>query len=74
VIVENLSLVPAVESVYLSGGGSVVRVHVLINDEEESVFDAIYERESYLMRRFYSVNFDFNVIALRGRPVELVRR
>lgn len=69
-IVQKLSAVPEVESLYVINRGSVVRVFAVIDQEVDDVFDAIYDRESSIMRRFSDVSFDFNILARRGRPID----
>jgi hypothetical protein len=65
-----LAEVPAVERVYVSHYGNSVRVMTLINDDEDDVYDQIYVIERRLIRDHPTYDFDFRVVARRGRPEE----
>jgi hypothetical protein len=60
---------PAVEEVHILNRGDILNVFAIVDDDEESVFDAIYARERVVINRFPEYHFDFNVIARRGRSL-----
>ena len=59
--------IPAVERVHVFQDGGLLNVFTIVEDEDESAFDAIYDRERSIIREFRDFHFDFNVIARRGR-------
>jgi len=63
--------IPGVERVYLDGNAELMEVTTVIDsDDDETLYSRIYQREKALIHEFPAVNFDFHVIARRGRPVE----
>jgi hypothetical protein len=74
-IAETLRDIERVEGIYLVAQGDVLGVFTIIDDDDEDTYDLIYSRERRLIRRFGGVQFDFNVIARRGRSIsEIVGR
>jgi hypothetical protein len=69
VVDEAFADVPAIEEIYARRDGSTYSVTAIINDEDDSVFDQIYDRERRIIRSHRNAIFDFHVIARRGRPV-----
>jgi hypothetical protein len=65
-----LATMAGVAGVYCLPKGEVFQVFTIIVDDDEALYDEIYERERSLIRRFDGVHFDFNVIASRGRSIE----
>lgn len=61
--------IPAVESVHVSQRDGLYRVFTITADEDEGIFDQIYDQERAIIRQFSGLRFDFNVLARRGRPV-----
>jgi len=63
--------IPEVESVcVLHRDGDLLRVFTIVNEEDKTVFDQIYDREIDLEDRLASVRFDFNTITRRNRPLQ----
>src|SRR5665213_23319 len=58
-----------VESVYIRQRAAVASIVTVVNDENDAVFERIYECESSLRRRMPNLKFDFNIIVRRGRDV-----
>lgn len=61
--------IPAVKQVHVFLRGEVLNVFTIVETDDEGAFDAIYDRERQIMRRFRDQHFDFNVIARRGRSI-----
>jgi hypothetical protein len=61
--------ISAVERVHVLQDGKCCTVFTIVDDEDEDVLDAIYERERALIHRHAGFSFDFNVVARRGRPL-----
>ena len=70
VIRHSLGSLPHVERVYIDVHGDLYNVTTIVDDEEESTYNAIYEREGRLIDSFRDSHFDFHVIARRGRALE----
>jgi hypothetical protein len=65
--------ISGVERVYLDGDAGLMEVMTIIDsDDNEDLYSQIYQREKALIHEFPAVNFNFHVIARRGRPVEEV--
>jgi len=62
--------IPAVERVHVFQDGGLLNVFTIVENDDESAFDAIYDQERSIIRQFRDFHFDFNVIARRGRPVQ----
>jgi hypothetical protein len=65
-----LATMSGVAGVYCLPKGELFQVFTIIDDDDEALYDEIYERERSLIRQFEGVHFDFNVIASRGRSIE----
>jgi len=61
--------VNGVREVYMDPSGDVVNVFTIIDDDDERIYESIYDRERSI-RQHADLHFDFNVIARRGRSVE----
>jgi hypothetical protein len=61
--------IPAVERVHVFQRGELLNVFTIVEDDDESAFDLIYDRERSIIRQFRDFHFDFNVIARRGRSI-----
>ena len=61
--------IPAVERVHVFQCGELLNVFTIVEDDDESAFDQIYDRERSIIRQFRDFHFDFNVIARRGRSI-----
>lgn len=69
-IAANFGGIDQVLGVYLvAGDNGAISVFTVISDDEEAVYDQVYEKERLLIRQFTHVHFDFNVIARRGRSI-----
>lgn len=71
-VASSLANVPAVERVYVNWRGDSCNVVTIINEEDESAYDNIYDHERGLIHANKSVRFDFHVVARRGRPIHEV--
>lgn len=69
-----LQAIPEVEGVYVFhiGGGEALRVMTVVNEEEDGVYERIYRKELEVSKSFPSIQFDFNVVARRGRAMDLI--
>jgi len=62
--------VPEVEQVVLAQNGDVLRVFAVIDsDEDDAVYDRLYERER-LLKTLHASKMRFSVIVRRGRKAE----
>lgn len=62
--------IPQVESVYVvPRGNNRLKVWTVVNEEDDAVYSAIYQRELGLLHRFTQALIDFNVITRHNRPV-----
>jgi hypothetical protein len=62
--------IPEIESIYIIHGGTVLKVFIFVNEEDDSVYNRIYDREIDLEKRLSDQCFDFRVIARRNRPIQ----
>ncbi len=67
-IAKRLLSLPQVESVYINRSTDIIRVWTIIDDDDESVADAIYDQERLLIHELQE-QFDFHVIARQGRAL-----
>lgn len=69
-VAASFADIAEVESVYiLHRPNDVLRVYAIVNEEDDAVYDQIYDREHDLEKRWAFMRLDFNVIARRNRPV-----
>jgi hypothetical protein len=66
---STLAAVGGIAAVYCLPGSDLFQVFTIIEDDDEAIYDRIYEQERTLIRKFQGVHFDFNVIARRGRSL-----
>jgi len=66
---KAFSNIDSVEQVYAWLEGDVYNVFTVIADEDEAVYDRIYNQERTLIHQM-PVKFDFRVIARRGLRAE----
>jgi hypothetical protein len=71
-IANRILAVPGTEYVYVKPGDGVVQVWTVVDSPEESVFDAIYDREKALIDELRPLNFDFHVIAREGKSINSI--
>lgn len=65
------STIPGVERVYLHRDGNSLHVLTVVEkDDDEFLYRDVYSREKDLMKQFPSFEFDFRIVARRGRPFE----
>jgi len=69
-IVNAFAQIPEVEGIYLRQSGSMLRVFTVVDEENDSAFEKIYQKERSLAHSSPDFQFDFNVIARRGRDVQ----
>ena len=70
-IAGAFSDIPEVESVYLAQDDHVLSVCIFVNQEDDSAYDKIYDREIELERNAgQRSSFDFRIIARRNRPIQ----
>jgi hypothetical protein len=69
-VASVLATVPQVEAVYVDQTANKLIVYTVIDESDESVYDRIYDCERHLIRDSNGAQFDFNVTARRGVPVE----
>lgn len=73
IIVDSLQALPEIERVYVVRGyGEGVRVLTVVDEEEDAVYERIYEKELQISDNLPSVLFDFSIIARRGQPIDLL--
>jgi hypothetical protein len=60
---------PPLEGVFAIHSGGFLTVYTIVDGDDDSAYDLIYERERSLIREFSDIRFDFNVIARRGRSL-----
>jgi hypothetical protein len=73
-LINAFANVNGVCGVYMVPSGDVVDVFTVIDKDDEETYEAIYERERWITRQRSDLHFDFNVIALRDRPIDEVVR
>jgi len=73
-LARELSLVPEVEAIFSTRHGSVLYVWTVVNNFDPTVRAAIYEREKALIDAFGGFDFDFDIIARRGRDIETLAK
>lgn len=73
-IAKVLGTVPEVESVYIFSGEAPesFRVMTIVDQEDDRVYELIYDRELQLAREMPAAQFDFSVLARRGRAIEQI--
>lgn len=65
--------IAGVERVYLRHEGDCLEVvTVVARDDDDSIYRKVYSREKEIIHRFPGFQFDFRVIARRGRTFEEV--
>jgi hypothetical protein len=69
-IVNAFAQIPEVEGIYLRQSGSMLHIFTVVDEENDSAFEKIYREERNLVRSSPDFQFDFNVIARRGRDVQ----
>jgi len=69
-IAGELSLVPEVELVFVSRKDRQFHVWTVVDAFERSVREKIYAHEREIIDEFDSIDFDFNIISRRGRPLD----
>ncbi|MGH9343340.1 MAG: hypothetical protein ACRD3O_10190 [Terriglobia bacterium] len=63
--------IPEVESVYITlQGGDSLKVCTVVNEEDDSVYNAIYDHELAFLRSHPSARIDFNTVTRHNRPIE----
>lgn len=67
-VATRLLKIPKVESVYIHRKSDIFEVWTIIDQDDESVTDSIYEIERSLIRDLKE-SFDFHVVARSGRPL-----
>jgi hypothetical protein len=68
-VASTLNGVQGVAAVYILPKGETLSVFTIAEEEDEGLYDRIYDQERSLLRQFRGVHFDFNVIARRGRSI-----
>jgi hypothetical protein len=52
--------------------GGVFHVWTVVDNPQDEVYDAIYDREKLIIKQFHPIPFDFQVIARRGKDLRSV--
>jgi len=68
-IANALQQIDRVEGVFALPCGDRLSIFTVISEDDEDTYDQIYDQERLIIRQFEGRQFDFNVIARRGRSV-----
>jgi|ERR1700733_4355043 len=68
----EMSLVDEVESVFAEPAPRKIGFHIftVVNDRQPEIRAKIYAREQAIMDQFSNLEFDFRIVARRGRPLQ----
>lgn len=70
VLADALLSAPCAEKVYVSDGrDGVYHVWTIVDSPPDEEYDAIYDREKALIRKFSPLQLDFRVVAREGRDL-----
>ncbi len=69
-VVSAFKDVNEIESIFVLHRDDTTKVFTVVNENSEEISDKIAKLEVELCRRLDLVNFDFNTIARRNRPIQ----
>ena len=72
-IAFGIGAIPDVEAVFTLRHDNVFYIWTVVDQSEPEIRSRIYEREKQIIDQYASLDFDFNIVASRGRkPQELI--